>query len=345
MIVKDQYFEIKWSRKNKDYYESLGYVFSNFGDKFLVKAEDLLHGSHQQIRVVCDYCEEEYSVAVYNYYKHKKDSYIDKDACVKCKSLKTKETLQEKYQVNSPGKIPEAQEKMRQTNLERYGHTCCLGNKEIRQKCTDSLVKKYGVSSPMQISEVKEKVIEHFMEKYGAKNPMQTKEIREKMLKTTYDRYGVYQIMDRPESIQKGKETCKQRYGGESSQCSKEIRAKSMATLMKNGTLPRSKAEIEMCQKIKEIYGEDNCQEQYAYDRCFFDCLLTIKGIQIDIEFDGEFWHQDINKDDKRDWFHIRRGFKVLRFRSKGKVPTKEQIEEGVNYLVNSEHHKYVMNI
>ena len=41
--------KVKWNGRTKKQYESLGYVFTNTGDEFEVKVEDLLKGSNVKI--------------------------------------------------------------------------------------------------------------------------------------------------------------------------------------------------------------------------------------------------------------------------------------------------------
>ena len=167
---------------------------------------------------------------------------------------------------------------------------------------------------------------------------------------TQYDMQPVYtsggKQRDKEEFIEKAKNTCVQRYGGASSQCSPIVREKSRQTLVANGNIPVSKPEKEMVGKIQEIYGEDNCVPQYGFSGLSFDCLLNIQNCKIDVEYDGIFWH-DMNpeKDKRRDYFVIKNGYKVLRFRGETKSPSYEQIKEGVDYLVNSQHNHYTINI
>ena len=46
----------KWGLKNKKHYESLGYIFTKYGDEFEVKVEDLTKGSCVKVWCICDNC-------------------------------------------------------------------------------------------------------------------------------------------------------------------------------------------------------------------------------------------------------------------------------------------------
>lgn len=82
------------------------------------------------------------------------------------------------------------------------------------------------------------------------------------------------------------------------------------------------------------------------FDRLIYDCLLIVKDIKIDVEFDGYFWHdRQKERDKRRDFYSMRKGIKVLRFVSKGSLPTKEQITQSVEYLVNTEHYHLIIDI
>ena len=56
-------------------------------------------------------------------------------------------------------------------------------------------------------------------------------------------------------------------------------------------------------------------------------------GIKVDIEYDGFHWHQDAEKDRRRDEVVKNNGYKVLRIKSGHKIPTIEQLQEAFEYL------------
>lgn len=343
MILPDQKFVVKWNINNKRHYESFGYQFTKIGDSFEVVLEELPKRSHQTIKIQCDYCGEIIEVTLSNY---NRKTVVDKDCCAKCKHFKSQESMEKLYGDKFPVRVQQFKEKMEQTNVEKYGSCCTLSNDEVREKAKITLQKNYGVSTPFDSQQIREKARQTCIEHFGVDSPMKSKEVRDKIKNTMMEKYGVTNSMKNQKFIDKAKQTCIERYGGESSQCSAEVRQKSMKTLLQNGTVPSSKAEREMVKRLKELYGEYNCKEQFPLDRIMFDCLVEYNGIKIDVEFDGAFWHDNkIDKDNRRDYFVKRKGFKVLRFHSKGNVPTIKQIQEGVEYLANSQHWRYKINI
>lgn len=87
MLVENQIVKIKWSKRNKQWYADKGYVFTQYQDEFLVDINDLTHGSHVKVDVVCDYCGEIVQVAWKDYLHYKYDKY----SCKHCKQRKTSE--------------------------------------------------------------------------------------------------------------------------------------------------------------------------------------------------------------------------------------------------------------
>lgn len=85
MFDENQLVEVKWSNKTKRHFESKGYVFTNYGDHFYVKAKDLMHSSKEKVKVVCDFCEEPYYVS---YADFNKRSNKNIDSCNNCRVRK-----------------------------------------------------------------------------------------------------------------------------------------------------------------------------------------------------------------------------------------------------------------
>lgn len=65
---------MKWSGNNKKYYESKGYHYTKTGEYFLVRIEDLSHGSGYKITAICTSCGFERKIQFFLY----------KELCQKC---------------------------------------------------------------------------------------------------------------------------------------------------------------------------------------------------------------------------------------------------------------------
>lgn len=95
MLVENQLIKVFWNPKTKHHYESLGYKFTKFNDKFYVTPIELPIGSSKIVKVICDYCNNEFSTSYSHYYKSTKSN--TKIACQKCTGIKVAEnTLEER---------------------------------------------------------------------------------------------------------------------------------------------------------------------------------------------------------------------------------------------------------
>ena len=85
---------------------------------------------------------------------------------------------------------------------------------------------------------------------------------------------------------------------------------------------------------LKDIYVD--CELNYLVSNCFLDCLVVVNDIRIDVEYDGEFWHQDKQKDRKRDEFLKSLGYKILRIKSAHNIPSIEELKNAIDILVTT---------
>lgn len=95
-----QHLTIKWSPSQRPRYENKGYIFTNYGDEFQCKVEDIPHSSDRFIECECDYCHKIFKKQVKKYYKHRE--IIQKDCCKYCKGKKNIEVKIAKYGTASP---------------------------------------------------------------------------------------------------------------------------------------------------------------------------------------------------------------------------------------------------
>jgi len=75
------------------------------------------------------------------------------------KKEKIKKTNLEKYGVENPGQNEEIKEKIKKTNIEKYGVKWTSQNKEIREKQKETCLKKYGYKYSFQNREIRNKII------------------------------------------------------------------------------------------------------------------------------------------------------------------------------------------
>lgn len=79
-MLLEQDIKMVWTIHNRSWYENLGYIFTKYGNTFIIPIKDLHQGSTLKIKVQCDSCEEIYDYYYKDYLKKK-----CKDLCKNCK--------------------------------------------------------------------------------------------------------------------------------------------------------------------------------------------------------------------------------------------------------------------
>lgn len=317
-MLIDTEVKMKWLKQTKAYYIEKGYVFTKIGEEFIVKTSDLPKGSHKKVRVKCDTCGEIIEKTYRDYLKGQ--SYDDGfgDLCSKCSY---KRAYMQNLKKNGGIGLQSAKikEKVKQTNLERYGEEYPMMNKEVYKKVRSTQNDKYG-GIGMASNLTRKKIEETNLFTYGVKNPSQSEEIKNKKKNTYMQHYGVEHPFKIPEIVSKAV-------------------LKARDTLNKNNNVPMSKEEKEIIKLLEEIYGKENCFPSYLVSPLTFDCLLVLGEDKIDVEYDGWYWHKDRQDyDRRRNYKVISLGYKVLRIKSNNLLPTKEEIQNAVNYLTKEKH-------
>ena len=129
MPILQQVTRIRWTPKNKDYYESKGYEFTDFNKLFKVLVKDLFVESTHEITIQCDFCN-----------KIIKKSYC---RCIDICNCNDKECIQKRKEL---------------TNLKKYGVKHAFQATQVRQKITTVLKQKYGVDKISDIPGMYEKI-------------------------------------------------------------------------------------------------------------------------------------------------------------------------------------------
>ena len=116
MIVNEEIF-VNITNINRKYYKSKGYILND--DMLKIKLLDLPLGSHIKISVKCMNCNIVKSIIYKNYITQTKN-HTEKYYCTKCKNIKIKNTLKERYGEDSIFKLKEYQIKNKKIMLEKY---------------------------------------------------------------------------------------------------------------------------------------------------------------------------------------------------------------------------------
>ena len=154
------------------------------------------------------------------------------------------------------------QNKIKETNLEKYGVEHSLQSKEVREKGKQTNLEKYGVENPFQSEDIKEKIKATNLEKYGCENPSQSQDIKNKKIETCIKHFSVQHPAQSEEVKQKIKETNLEKYGVEHSLQSKEVREKGKQTNLEKYGVENPFQSEDIKEKIKatnlEKYGCEN---------------------------------------------------------------------------------------
>lgn len=334
MLLPNQWTKMRWHSRNKDYYTNRGYAYTKMGDEFDVRVEDLPSQSHAYVKVQCDYCGV-ISLAKYQNYNNRSET-DGKCACKRCKNDKAMNTFKQVYNVDNPFQLDSTIEKSKQTCLEKYGVERYQQTQEFKDTVAQTCLEKYGSTCYITSEEGKERIKKINNEKFGRDYPFGNPEITKKLLATQEEKYGGVGMAS-PEVREKIQQTNLEKYGNVNPLQLPEIKAKARQTLYKNGTCPVSRPQIALNNLLKEMYG--NAELNYPVGALSLDSYVNINGIKIDVEYDGWYWHQNTGKKDyQRDYVLRSLGYKILRVKGCKEIPTKEEIEEAINYLLEDGH-------
>lgn len=329
MLLPNQRAIVHWHPGNKEYYVGKGYIFTKMKDPFEVKVEDLPMQSHAWVKVKCDFCGDVVDVKYQNY--QNRGVLSDGYACTRCKHKKAKNSVQNRYNVDNVFQTDVYKDKSKETCLNKYGVEHYSQSQEAKDAIVQTCLSKYGVTSYLKTNECKNKIKQTNLSKYGYEWHTQSPEYTQWVKQILTERYGGIGMGS---EITKRKILAvnKERYGYEHPTQSDVVQEKTHQTLFQNGTCATSKPQLELFDRLKEIYG--NCELNYPCSRYSLDCMVIVNGIKIDVEYDGQYWHKNTGKRDyQRDWFVRNKGYKILRIKGNAKIPADEDIKEAINYL------------
>ena len=197
---------------------------------------------------------------------------------------------------------------------------------------------KYNYDHISQIPEIKNKKVETFRSNFGFDYILQVPYYQENLKKKSKELYGNEFYSKTPEFIERFITTNRERRGVDYPSQSPEVQNKIRKSFEKNkNNTWTSKQQLDLYEKIKELYGESYCQLNFAESHLSLDIMLNINDCKIDIEYDGWYWHRDTElKDRKRDEFLKSRKYKILRIKSGKLLPSNKDLILHINKLINS---------
>ena len=267
MLITEK-IKIKIINKNIEHFNNIGYNVK-YGDIVEVFTKDLMKSSKYKIKVVCDICGKEKKIQYNSYFKqHEKQDF---DTCQKCKTVKRKKTM-----------------------LEKYGVEHALQNKKFMKKAKNTMLEKYGAENSANSIEIQEKNKKTIREKYGVEYITQSKEFKDTSKKTKKEKYGneYYnnhnQIKETKKEIynnenfnnrEKSNETCLEKYGVENVSQSDIIKNKKKQTSFKNYGLEHPLKTFEVMEKLRNTSRWTKIEDREDFYKYYLlVCKYTLKN-------------------------------------------------------------------
>ena len=168
-MIVDEYIDIEVTKKNLRHIR-IKFKNCNIGD--IVKAHYLDFGTHSHKRIIlkCDYCGEIFDKEIYVYCRKFKKQTCQNDSCQKCSRQKAKETCIIRFgkenflqtderkkwmSENNHLKTKEGYEKYRKKIKEKLGVDNVFQLQEIKDKIKETNLEKYGYEHLMKNEDVK----------------------------------------------------------------------------------------------------------------------------------------------------------------------------------------------
>lgn len=202
------------------------------------------------------------------------------------KDIKIKSNL-EKYGVEHTSQLKEVTDKRTKSRADHVD--------KIQQHVRESLYKKYGAYDVMHISHILQKIKDTNLKKFGVEFPLQqlkkeNSEIYQKISQTCINKFGVDSPLKNKEVREKIKQTNIQKYGVDNPLKNKEIWKKSQDNRQISS---KSKLENNFLNYLKLKYESDDIITQYKSKEYPYYCDFYIKSINLYIEIQGHWTHND----------------------------------------------------
>ena len=202
------------------------------------------------------------------------------------KEIKIKSNL-EKYGVEHTSQLKEVTDKRTKSRADHVN--------KIQQHVRESLYKKYGAYDVMHIPHILQKIKDTNFKKYGVEFPLQqlkkeNSEIYQKISQTCINKFGIDSPLKNKEVREKIKQTNIQKYGVDNPLKNKEIWKKSQDNRQISS---KSKLENNFLNYLKLKYESDDIITQYKSKEYPYYCDFYIKSINLYIEIQGHWTHND----------------------------------------------------
>jgi len=300
-------------KSDKKYYISKGYDWK-YNKTIIVKVNDLQKGSHQLVKVLCDYCLEEIIEKEYRtFIKQRETSVINKDCCKKCSILKVEEGNLLKYGIRSTFQVPEIREKRKITMIElfgaeqpsssgilqdkrlkivqeRYGVDNVFQLEEVKQKRKITMEERYGNEHSLCVEELKIKRTKTMMDKFGVEHAIQNADVKARIIATNIKRYGTECPLENEKVKEKSRKTCLEKYGVSNFAATKEHKILKKITMFRRYGVEFSMQNAEILAKsratmFKHGTAPSSTQQRYLHNLLGGELNYPVNNLSLDIAF------------------------------------------------------------
>ena len=166
-------------------------------------------------------------------------------------------------------------DKVKSTNLERYGVTSTAKLQSTKQKAINTYINKYNTTHPMKLQKIKQKAITTCVNKYGVQNPLQAEQFKLKSKETYFDRTGFIHNSHNPESNKKRKETCLINFGSNFPLQNQEVKQKVRETYKQRTGYSNPACNPIVIRNKQDLYSNIINREQFNNKQFWIENFLT----------------------------------------------------------------------
>ena len=256
---------------------------------------------------------------------------------------KSKKTNIIKYGVDNPSKLPEVRAKAENTNLEKFGVKHAMQNKSISESLKVFFTNKYGVDNPSKLPEIRAKAENTNLEKFGVKHAMQNDDIKKMSIEKVINKYGDYYVNTKEYKsildkilLNKNKKVVDSDSLLLLSSSTREynclcIKCKKEFTIQRQLYRNRINNNMEVCLYCNPILSGKSLQERDIYNLIELNFSgeivskfrlenkeidIYIPSLKLGFEFNGLYWHSELQKDKKYHYdkikFFEKNGIKII---------------------------------
>jgi hypothetical protein len=304
MILTDK-IKVKVSQKNITHFQNIGL---NIVLKEIIEISPTLlnKGSHLEIDVKCDICGLEKKLSYISYRKNIENSNFY--ACSsKCAQEKVKKTSIEKFGEEYYMKTKEYKNVIQETSIKNYGCNHYTQNQLVKNKLIKTNYKKYGVSCVFKNEEIKQKIKKTNLNSYNVDNPSKCEQVKNKIRRNVkkwnelkyleiYKKWGVISLnYEKNEFVFKCDNNKQHNYIISSDLFhNRKMFNTIICTKCNPSNSSKSGLEQQLFEFLKSNYSGIIDRNKKLIKPQEIDIYLP--EFNIGIEFNGLWWHNEINK-------------------------------------------------